>query len=959
VKAIRTIPGWWQLTILAVLSAMSVVAIAQTTGAPVTTSFSGLVYNRATQTFNSVLTLTNTGPGTIQSPMSVVIATGTAAVTVAGTTDGATYIANLPGGSLGPSASAKLVVEFVDPTRVAFTPSITGIGVSVIVAQATITSAAGGTITVTGGGNPLSGTQVIIPPGALGDPTDTITLGYTTGLPAPLPPKAAGIVPLFPYAITLTKTGPTPFQADIQVTMPFTATALGANDYPLVGYWSANLQSYEPALVVSFDRTAGLVTFETKHFTSFVVLAVPGLVDMLSGNIPFAPQFVSIDTGFTPAVDGFEIENFSSIFLSASSGGGGVCFGLTSYAAWYFSAIKPTSNEGLFSHYQAASDPGLTHIAQEDAVAREVVERTYAETIKDTALVDGQSDAQTVYSFIAWMLLSGGPQLAVVAPGATSSHSVLVYNWEARSLSLGIYDPNVPAPRPQPPRLTLSGAFFSSWTSGGTTYNHVWFDAYGTHYDEQQLRRIYDDYDAGNPALVDGTGITWYFNSLQVTSPLGSAAGIYPYGTNGVGSVATISVSAAGGTALSVNWSQSLVNTNGTSYLHVYQNNQEQGAFPLTDGAATIMTQPLSGAGADEFLAFVSKSASDPGPYFADPQEDTVTGYAAFLRAELMPVTGVLTPANPLISVGAQQVFTMTVSGSIPPDATYNWTVTGAGSIGASVTTGNQVTFTAANSPGPATLSVVILDANGNMLVKASTSFTVNATGCYSKEGSLANPTSGYTIALNDIAPNGTIEGTIQRIGTWKGSVNFSDPPYTSTAYESDVTTVSTYQPGSASNGTTKVATFGSATEDASFVIYGTTETATSGGGTKTGTAVLNPPLPFGQVISQLAVGGPAINLQYAGIGTTAGTSTQFSYTESWQLIDTPIVTTDAGTFKTCQYQIVTSISPHSLDTKYKLYGYGFEVMETTSDTTSGTPVLQDTQKATSVILNGAPYGGP
>jgi len=46
---------------------------------------------------------------------------------VAGTTDGSTYIATLPGGSLAPGASAQVVVGFSDPTRVAFTPSVVGI----------------------------------------------------------------------------------------------------------------------------------------------------------------------------------------------------------------------------------------------------------------------------------------------------------------------------------------------------------------------------------------------------------------------------------------------------------------------------------------------------------------------------------------------------------------------------------------------------------------------------------------------------------------------------------------------------------------------------------------------------------------------------------------------------------------------------------------------------------------
>ncbi len=321
--------------------------------------------------------------------------------------------------------------------------------------------------------------------------------------------------------------------------------------------------------------------------------------------------------------------------------------------------------------------------------------------------------------------------------------------------------------------------------------------------------------------------------------------------------------------------------------------------------------------------------------------------------------TGVLTPPNPQISVGEQQVFTLNFPSAPPPGPIYYWTVTGNGSIDASYTTLNHVTFTAGNTSGPAIVSVVVLDADGNKSPPKSVSFTVGVAGCFSKEASLANTTSGYNVTSNDIAPDGTINGTIQLTGTWKGNVAFSDPPYTSTANESDETTVSTYQPGSVST----VATFSSATVDASSVIYGTTVSTASpnGGGNSVVSGVLKPPLPFGKV-SLLVVGGPPITLLYSGVATVArtGNSVPFSYTESWQLIATPIITTRTGlTLSTCEYQIISSTSPNNIDTKYKLYGYIFDVKEINTDTSSGTPVVTDTQEATAVSINGLPYYGP
>lgn len=163
---------------------ITLAASAQIISAPVTGKLSGLVYNRSTQTFNSVLTLTNSGPITVQSPIAIQIATGTKAVTVAGPSDGTTYIANLPGGSLAPGASAEVVVAFSDPTRVGFIPSITG-SVTSDATSAKVIGSAGGTLSVT---NHLGDVLTLtIPPLAL-DQDTTIS---ATALSSPLPSSIA------------------------------------------------------------------------------------------------------------------------------------------------------------------------------------------------------------------------------------------------------------------------------------------------------------------------------------------------------------------------------------------------------------------------------------------------------------------------------------------------------------------------------------------------------------------------------------------------------------------------------------------------------------------------------------------------------------------------------------------------------------------------------------------------
>jgi hypothetical protein len=634
-----------------ILAMTATVAMAQTGTAPVSGKFSGLVYNRATQTFNSVLTLTNTGAATLQSPLSIVIATGTAAVTVAGTTDGSTYTANLSGGSLVPSASATVVVAFADPTRVAFTPSVVGLAGlvpgTVTVAQSTISSASGGTITVSGAGNPLNGTKVVIPPGALGDATDTITVGYSTALPGPINPTAtaAGLVPVS-NVLSLTRAGSSPLQLVIRVTMPYSLATLGPKDFPFVAYWDSNASQYQPVQVISADQTAGTVTFVAKHMTLFLAGGIKGLADMLQGTQPFPAQLQYVDSGFRPENDGFEAENFSTQKDFDYGGSGGVCFGLTSFAAWYY-WDKPTPKP-LFKYSRTRSDPGDPHIPQEDSLAREVFEQTYWDTRTDNVgylegFTEPYAELHAASSFIAGLLWTSVPQLAIIYENPTppyGGHSPLVYNWDASTQTFGVYDPNLPWPQAQPPpfQWTPSASGFQPWTTWINTHNgtvsltfpYIFYDARGSHYDDVQLALLLAR--AQNRLPINSGN--WWFNDLSITNPTATSPGAYPGGPSGP----TYPVDKLLGTTIQFSWTCTDCDATIVSrgeWLHVYQDNVPLKVVPIIDGTASVRTNPFSGA-TSELIAFVSQDDT-MGSGRPDDQTDISIGYAAFMRAELQP----------------------------------------------------------------------------------------------------------------------------------------------------------------------------------------------------------------------------------------------------------------------------------------------------------------------------------
>lgn len=543
------------------------------------------------------------------------------------------------------------------------------------VAQVQISSTQGGAISVTGAGNPLNGTQVLIPAGALGDPTATITVGYSNSLPAPLDPDAAavGITPVSPATLTLTKTGATALQSVVTVTMPYSARLLGPNDYPAVTYWDDDVLQYQAVQVVDVNQTAGTVTFVTKHFTSFVVIGLKGLGDMLLGAVLFPDGLQSVNSGFLPQTDGFEIETFGTQAADASNGNKGVCFGLTSYAAWFYSKHPAGAGSGLFGFYSTPSDNGDPHIAQEDALARELVAQVFADTLGDNVswgqLSFLQGDLRNAQQFILNIKTSHAPQLAGLT-GPASNHSVLVYAFDASSGNFFIYDPNAPVPQTQPTPLhfTLGSGFTVPWSG----FTRVFFDARGSHYDRAVLDALFTRAQAGPP----NPNGQWRFNDLAVRFPqLPTKLGEYP-------NPSSFSVDQTTSTPVTVTWTCSLCAPSASqpqAYLHMYQDGLPVSVQSIVSGEPTTVFTPSFKKATSEVLWLVSLYQGIPpfnpatgqiDPTNSSSQSDTIPGYAAFRRVELVaaipaPTVTTLT-ANPtsLPSSGGALLLTASVASS-------------------------------------------------------------------------------------------------------------------------------------------------------------------------------------------------------------------------------------------------------------------------------------------------------
>ncbi len=132
--------GFARLATIAAIAAWSVLAAgllaataAQATTTDITSQFaitrSGLVLNRATSTYDSTVTLTNTSGTAVPAPISVVVSGLPGSVTLANkagdTSDGKPYVSPMaPGSTLAPAGVLSFVLKFSNPTGVTFTSTL-------------------------------------------------------------------------------------------------------------------------------------------------------------------------------------------------------------------------------------------------------------------------------------------------------------------------------------------------------------------------------------------------------------------------------------------------------------------------------------------------------------------------------------------------------------------------------------------------------------------------------------------------------------------------------------------------------------------------------------------------------------------------------------------------------------------------------------------------------------------
>ena len=185
--------------------------------------------------------------------------------------------------------------------------------------------------TITSGSTIIApGVTITVPPAGL-DRDTTISVKDSV-LPAPLPSWMSAIGPVLDISVGDIAALALP----LQLTYSYDPSQIADPTNLLVLHYDAT-RGYEVTTPVALDSTNHTITVESAGFSPYLLVVAGSPVSSAVASA------VSYDSGFDPAQDEWNVENFGSPWSP-----GGACLGMSTYAAWYYvNKVKPSLAAGF------------------------------------------------------------------------------------------------------------------------------------------------------------------------------------------------------------------------------------------------------------------------------------------------------------------------------------------------------------------------------------------------------------------------------------------------------------------------------------------------------------------------------------------------------------------------------------------------------------------------------------
>lgn len=381
-----------------------------------------------------------------------------------------------PGG--GPSGAANFGVTL--PPAATFRPGTQ----TVVVGPVTI-GPAGGTLTAPAG-SPLEGVSVVFPAGAL-SVDRAVTLSSDNGTLTAVDGIAAG------KALVLNFGGSIEFAQPVHIIIPYQGSSIP------VPYYVDPSGNIHLVQLSSLNATNHTATFDTFHASTFTwILAQPGIGD-------------SYATTFAVGHDGFKVANVGSVYHRD-----GECFGMSSFALWYFEMAKASGGD----FYPRFMDPVGTDSAGTARVGQNIIAtRAFTSIAQQWNTywnhIVGPENGLTPsvnFTIIKNSLLNTRNPVLIYLSQSTganpSRHSILATGYDHGNIS--VYDVNFPNTVHTIVYDTTNNVFqpylsAANSQASGTSYDQIAYNGNGSLFLTEPYQNILTDAVQGFHSSTDAT----------------------------------------------------------------------------------------------------------------------------------------------------------------------------------------------------------------------------------------------------------------------------------------------------------------------------------------------------------------------------------------------------------------------------------------------------------------------
>jgi uncharacterized protein YfaP (DUF2135 family) len=344
---------------------------------------------------------------------------------------------------------------------------------------------------------PTEDVVVTIPAGALPEDVD-VSLGYDTGTLTVIEGEAAG------KTIVLNTPGVEEFSQPVEITVPYDNSS---NVMP-VPYYVDDDGNLHLARIKELDQVNGTVTLSTFHASIFTWILE--LIGIDSGGETF-------DTGFASGEDGFQIVNRGSTINRE-----GECFGMTSFALWYYDNHKSSGN--FYPRFM--TEIGDSNLFGQNIIATRTfnsIAQQWSTYLPEVTRQQNLTEEQQMTVIRSALVNTSNPVLIYLyhdVNAGSGAHSVLATGYEtdadpATQVDISIYDPNFP----NTTRTIVYDVTNTGWDDYGT-YDGIIYNGDGSLNLTEPYTFILDDAVASFHSSEDAviTVLPPYTNNQQVTS---------------------------------------------------------------------------------------------------------------------------------------------------------------------------------------------------------------------------------------------------------------------------------------------------------------------------------------------------------------------------------------------------------------------------------------------------------